>query len=549
MKIALSDARTSIQQHLELGQAEMALKTLEHTLRQCKTYAQHEAILDELIPLIPGSMFEAYPLGRLLYVRTLCSARRDAQLLSFAENLLDRSDTPLAVRVYCAWAWGMGQQYAKVLELPESLADHLTDPEVGLFWRSRAEAMGYQGQPGWQKAFAKARKCLKGDALGRCLLEEGNVWMWLGDKAEARSRWSEALLYLREDPFYIAWTHYNLGMSVYSFTPQVAEPHLLQAEQITRQKAAQKFRCRALCGLGAVRRALGEWSRALYSYQLAAKAEGDDSDHQTALWGQGHMLRLMGRLPEAIALFQEALERFPKGGRWLYADLAAARLMLGATKSAKEALGQAADLQERGKTLMGVVQAELARREGDKQGMLAALEGVATSLWLRDEAHCFPEVFAQLKLAGKLTELPPAAPTKLRVEVRAAGVLGVQVNGRPVPLQPTGKPGELLVRLLESGGEESLEGLIYDLYRTYGPGQTRKAQQALWEHVDKLRQALGWEESLQAVGRAYRLDPQAEWDYDVAKLAVPNQGRYLEGIYSDWALEKREYLKSGMWAE
>jgi len=549
MQISLSDAKLSIQQHLELGQAEMALKTLEHALRQCKTYAQHEAIVDELIPLIPRSIFEKYPPGRLLYVRALCSARRDAQLLSFAENLLDRQDTPPALWVYCAWAWGVSGQYAKVLELPEDLADPLTDPEVGLFWRSRAEAMGYQKQPGWPEAFLKAQKHLKGNALGRCLLEEGNVRVRLGDTAEAQNCWSEALLHLKDDPFYIAWAHYNLGMSLYARDPHQAEPHLVQAEHITHHKAARKFRCRALCGLGAVRRALEEWSRALYSYQLAAKAHGDDNDHQTALWGQGHVLRLMGRLPDAIALFQEALERFPHGGRWLYADLAATRLMLGTDKSAKEALDQVAEVQARGKTLVGVVRAELARREGDTQAMLAALEGLTTNLWLRDEAHCFPQLFAQLKHLGQFTGLQPASPSKLQVEVWAAGVLEVRVNGRPVPIRPTGRPGELLVRLLESEGEESLEGLVYDLYRTYGQGEARKAQQALWEHVDKLRQVLGWEESVQALGKAYRLDPQAQWVYDIPNQPKSHTPRFLFGNNNDWVLEKRQYMQADSWLD
>lgn len=549
MKIPLADAKLSIGQHLELGQAEMALKTLEHVLRQSKTYAQHEAIVDELFVLVPPALLECHPLARLLYVRALCSARRSGRLLEFAEGLLDRPDTPPAVWVYCAWAWGLSGQYGRVLELPLSLVEPLGEAEVGLFWRLRGEAMGYQGLGGWQEAFARARGLLKGEALGRCLLEEGNVWQRLGNTAEARSCWSEALLHLREDPFYIAWTHYNLGMAIYAQSPQEAEPPLLQADQITHQKAAAKFRCRALCGLGAIRRALGEWPRALYSYQLAARAEGDDSDRQTALWGQGHVLRLMGRLPEAIALFQEALERFPAGGRWLYADLAAARLMLGASKSAQQALSRVADVQGRGRTLVAVLRAELARRQGDQAGMQEALEGVAASLWLRDEVHCFPELFEELARLGRFAEVKPLSPRKVRVEVRAAGVLEVRVNGRAVPLQPTGKPAELLVRLLESGGEESLEGLIYDLYRNYGPDQARKAQQALWENIDKLRQVLGWEDSIQAVGRAYRFDPGAEWDYDVPKLPIPNQGRYLEGVYSDWVIEKREYLKSGMWAE
>jgi tetratricopeptide (TPR) repeat protein len=370
-------------------------------------------------------------------------------------------------------------------------------------------------------------------------LEEGNVFWLQGELGAARGCWSEALAHLRDDPYYIAWVHYNLGIVLQPNQPVQAEPHLLKAEQLSHQKSARKFRSRALCGLGVVRQGLGEWQRALFSYERAILAEGDATDHREALWRKGHLLRMMGQASEALALFQQALDKLPAA--WLHADLAAARLMLGDIQGAQRELQQANDLGARGRLLVQVVQAELARQAGQAVWLDSATPGG----WLKDEVHCFPRLFAQLKAEG--LEVEASLKKGLQVEVRAAGVLQVRVNGREVELPS--KPGELLVRLLESEGSEALDFLLDDLYPQYGLDRARRANQALWETADQLRQILGWEDSIQNLGKAYRLDPQTHWEYDIPKLVIPGNHRFLQGVRSRWVRERLVFLRTGVFPD
>jgi DNA-binding SARP family transcriptional activator len=122
------------------------------------------------------------------------------------------------------------------------------------------------------------------------------------------------------------------------------------------------------------------------------------------------------------------------------------------------------------------------------------------------------------------------------VQVRARGVLSIKVNGRAVPIRPVSRAGELLVLLLEGGGEESVERLVAALYPDH---ETKAGKNALSKQVTTLRKALGWECSVEAVGGGYRLDDTAHWSYDVdeARTHGENVHRFMEGVYSEWALE------------
>jgi hypothetical protein len=112
------------------------------------------------------------------------------------------------------------------------------------------------------------------------------------------------------------------------------------------------------------------------------------------------------------------------------------------------------------------------------------------------------------------------------------GSLEVKVNGRPVPINPTGRPGELLVFLLENGGSAGVEHLLDQLYQGNRP-QDRKA---LWETAERLREALGWKGSVQIKGGIYRLDHAAEWIY--RDQPPQGAGEFMVGHYANWIQER-----------
>jgi diaminopimelate decarboxylase len=122
------------------------------------------------------------------------------------------------------------------------------------------------------------------------------------------------------------------------------------------------------------------------------------------------------------------------------------------------------------------------------------------------------------------------------------------VNGRAVTLAPAGRLAELLVFLLESDGTATLEAINTAFF----PGAVdrtayRRANKAVWKLVETLRHALGWNSSLIALGGAYQLDPNVTWQYDVAALRERGgtSKKFLEGVYSEWALEVGRSLQVG----
>ncbi|PZA08062.1 tetratricopeptide repeat protein [Meiothermus sp. PNK-Is4] len=459
-----------------------------------------------------------------LYAAALCRSRQADRLLAYLETLTP--PIPPALQTYRAWALLRKERYAEALGQLEALQGCEVG-DRGLYWRTKGEALFRLGRADWHQAFLKAREHLKGSALGRCLVDEGGLLYLAGQRSAARVLWGEALAYLRDDPYYLAWTRHSLGMALINDRPEEAEAHLLEAVRLSRKAVAREFQARALCGLGAVRRAFGEWERALSSYREAIRVARERDDRQQALWGYGHTLRLLGRLEEALAQLTLARELDPSPATsWLNADIAAVRLMLGDARGAREALSQALSLGERGKIVRRVVQAAL----GPAEAARSWLEGLEpTKLWVREELHCFPELRA-------LLAAPELGGQRYWVEVNPFGALEVRVNGRPVPISPTGRPGELLVFLLENGGSAGVEQLLDQLYRDNRP-QERKA---LWETAERLRRALGWKGSVRVRGGVYRLDPEAKWVY--RDRPPPGAGEFMVGHYANWVQERRHSL-------
>ncbi|GIW24907.1 tetratricopeptide repeat protein [Meiothermus sp.] len=515
-----------LHQHIEA-----ATKLLQEGFEACQTYSQIQQFVQHLQHFRP--YLGLHPGLERVYVQALCRARQPEGILEWFEQ---REPDP-ALRVYLAWALVRQQQYEAALQLLETAQPH-TDLDHSIYFRSKGEALFWLNRPEWPQVLEQARPYLRGAALGRMLLDKGWFFDHQGQKGAARSSWAEALAYLENDPYYLAWAHNSLGLVLLHQDPPKAEHHLLEALRISKKEAARAFHAQALSSLALLRRSLGEWERALHLYQQALKAASEPDDKQRALWGLGHTLRLMGRVEEALAKLLQAQEINPQVA-WLEADLAAARLMLGETESAAhtlprlQAYWQAGQLGERGQVVLRVLEAELLRREGHIPQALAVLKNLSQQdYWIREELGCFPEL-------ARMVGLEPQQQA-FRVEVKPFGKLEVRVNGRRVPLPAVSKAGELLVFLLVNGRQASTE-LLLDRLASRG----KNPRKALWQNIEKLRQTLGWQQSVQNQGGVYTLDPRAEWlcDLEVKHSPFPADDpahTFMPGYYSDWIEEWRQ---------
>jgi hypothetical protein len=76
-------------------------------------------------------------------------------------------------------------------------------------------------------------------------------------------------------------------------------------------------------------------------------------------------------------------------------------------------------------------------------------------------------------------------------------------------------------------------------------GDLERARKALWNAVQRLRESLGWSQSVQALRGAYRLDPTVLWEYDVnevRRVGARASGLFMDGLYSNWVEEVRVSL-------
>ncbi|WP_337869466.1 DNA-binding protein [Meiothermus sp.] len=525
--------RSSIGALLEHHPDKLA-QVLAHRVGEADGYAAAKNLVREVFALLTPAFLRQHPEVAALYARTLCSARMHQPLLELSDTL---HPAPARVQLFRSWALLRTQRTPEALALLEDIKSELEAEDRGWWLRFRADALAYLNQPGWMEVFRQARQCLRGGALGRCLMDWGNHHFRLGEPGLARGLWAEALAHLTHDPYYLAWLHHSLGITVLHSQPSEAERHLLQAVELSKSKEAEEFRARALCGLGAVRRVLGEWDRALFSYQQAARVAVEPDDLQEAYWGMGYTHRLSGKPAEAMGCFWQAHAAEPADT--LYIDIAIVHLMLGNRSGAEAALSQALQIAGRDAMRAQLARAELARQ----QRQLATLEAILPTLdwsqpWLQEERYCLPALFAEAQRRG-LLKLRRRRSRPLAVEVRAAGLLRVWVNKREIPLAPTSRAAEVLVLLLEHGGEVTLDQLMDKLYPQ--KLNRRKASQALWPHLERLREALGWEKSVEAQGGTYRLDPRVQWRYDL-HLPGTKKNLFLEGIYTNWVQARREEL-------
>ncbi len=536
------------------GRLDAALRTMGLAVRDARDFQEHEELLVAL-ERVPEQLRSQDAAWAVLTARLLCNARRPQALLAFTTDSIrfKSGDSPLLC-AYHGWALVQTGFYADGLEFALTALLGLPDADAGFAWRVKAEALACLDRNGWREAFEMALERLTGRALGTCLVAFGHHLDSAGDAMMARRVWHEALGFMPKDAYYMAWLHYELGRSYVREFHGAAESHMLESQAWARKARAGAFASRAALGLGLVRRVLGEWSRAEASYTEAIKLATESFDRQQALRGLGHTLRLAGQANRALEPLLDAARRGPSetGTSWVFADVAAAHAQLQDDTSAADALNRTGDLQGEDLERAKIVRAELARRNRNADAAIDALRGVRfDTLWAREERACFPKVFALGELMGLGLPEPLPRLDGLRVEVNALGVLRVRVNGRDVPIRPISRVGEVLVLLLERGRTETVERLLEALYPNLTPSDRRTKAQALSALIRELRDALGWERSVVALGGAYRLDPDASWEYDVDRARERGQKPrgFLEGIYTDWVRQTERDLHDPDWHE
>ncbi len=441
---------------------------------------------------------------------------------------------------YIAWAYQHQLKADKALELLELNFDTVQNP--GLAWRTKAEALATTRQAGWQAAFEQAIRQLKGATLGICHMEYGNQSFLAGQLVSAQSQYNQAYALLRQDLYYAAWVKYNLGLVTLELNLPEAEQHFYVVQDLSQHKEAKNFTACAWNGIGAVRRSQGQWTRASFAYQCGIDSSTELDDRLAAYCGLAQTQRCAGELNAALQTLYIALDLDQNTFRDKISILiAATHLQRQEPPETQKYLQRLENPTPRGESglRLQILNAEIMRRQNKPNAAIEILEQISSDrLCVREERHCFPELFV---LADQhhwhARPLPKAVP--LEITVRAQGILEVCVNQQPIRLKPTAKAAELLILLLENHKHASSEMLCDTLYPTQN--NPRKAQQALWALANQLQKALGWQDSIVAKGKAYVLGQHnTQWHYDAANTT--DKTRLLEGVYSEWVQEKRRNI-------
>lgn len=542
---AISTSRESAMVLWENRQSALVLQTLQLVVNQASKQSEFALLQESLFHGLPEDLLQAEGIAEL-YGFVLCRARKQQVFLDFFAGLPAARLTP-ELQVLKGWAMlsNPDDQAARTaLDLLQAQGEKMSGWFEGLRLRTVGDCMAQLGLPDWEVPFQQARGHLHGIPLGLCIMQEGTAHYTVGKAEQARTLWATALPLLKEDPHYHAWLRYNLGITSLGPNPIEAERHFLELEQLRNRHEAKDFQASALRGLAAARRALGELDRAMSCLQEGFKRHPDVHDREQLLWGMGYTLLQAGHWVDGLAHLQQAFDI--QQSNWIRAYMALAQVGMG-------------DLQGTLKTLQGfdtlngkrsgqvalLCLAEVARQTGQIEEACKHLQNIDFKQpHLKEERRCLELLFRFAEQQGfPEVQVLPLKGTHT-IEVQAEGVLRVKVNGRHIPIKPTSKGAELLVRLLEKGGQDTLESLLDTLFRDT-EGNRRKAGQALWNHVKKLRSLLGWEESILAPGGAFLLDPGAHWVYDIA--LAREQGRpvrgFLEGVYSEWVLETQQELR------
>jgi tetratricopeptide (TPR) repeat protein len=506
----------------------------------------------EILKCVPETHRLNFPELALAYAEVLALSGQNGLLLEVTARMIEQFDGEQKAKSYLVQSAG----FLAINDLPSTLNSiNAAIPNLTGEFRGRALArMGLalfqMGKP-WEESFLSAREFLAERNWGLVCLNYGHCLNESQRPQQARAVWLEALSLLKRDISSLAWLRYNLGASYFlDLNLLEAERHFLEGQRLSSNLKTLSMQSNIQTGLAGVRRACGEWPRAEFSYREAIRLARDSYDRVTALIGLARTLLFANRATEAIETLELGLTSDDLHNPDVQVARALVLLKLNDPAGARRALeSMTSPVVGTNQWLESLCRAELARREGRLEDAVKTMTGLPTNtLHAREEVGQWPELFALLASHGLPVPLPLEYPNGLTVWVRACGSAQVSVNGRAVTLAPAGRVMELLVFLLESDGTATLEAIDAAFFPdATDPVSRRRANKAVWKLVETLRHALGWASSVIALGGAYQLDPAVTWQYDVATLRERGgtSKKFLEGVYSEWALEVGHSLQVG----
>jgi len=411
----------------------------------------------------------------------------------------------------------------------------LEGPDRAIAARYRAQALLRGGEAGWREAYADALQAASGRDRALVQLDYAVALTSAGDDRAARPEFAAAAAELGGDLWGAAFAWSSLGIVCLRLgDPVGAERALSRALSAAQKETTGQHLVSVHLALGGVYRGYGEFPRARWAFQEAARLAVRAEDRVVALTGEARTLALWGRLDEALAVMYDAAGQagvLDPGGapHRLFVEVAALRALLDDPAGAQAALVRAGGLREDDLRLAGVVRAELRRREGDSAGARARLEALPLGTpWAGEQARLFPALFALVGVAA------PALPAWEAV-VSTDGPVGVTMHGQPLPLRPARPEAALLALLVAQGGRLGRERLqdALDL-----PGRDENARRKeLSRAVVALRAVLGWPGAVLATGNTIRLSDELRW---TLRLPPPQRADlFCEGRFDRWVQEWR----------
>lgn len=411
----------------------------------------------------------------------------------------------------------------------------LEGPDRAIAARYHAQALLRGGGSGWREAYAAALQAARGRDRALVQLDYAVALTSAGDDRAARPEFAAAAAELGRDLWGAAFAWSSLGIVCLRLGDLAgAERALARALAAARRETTGQHLVSIQLALGGVYRGHGEFPRARWAFQEAARLAVRAEDRVVALTGEARTLALWGRLDEALAVMYDAAGQAGVLGpgspaHRLFVEVAALRALLNDPAGAREALARAGEVRGDDLRLAGVVRAELRRREGCPGEARATLGALPLGdPWAEEQARLFP---ALLRLVGVT---PPALP-EWEAVVSTDGPVSVTMHGQPLPLRAARPEAALLALLVAQGGRLGRERLqdALDL-----PGRDENARRKeLSRAVVALRGVLGWPGAVLANGNTVSLSGELRWT-----LRSPPPERadlFCEGRLDPWVLEWR----------